>query len=138
MLRRLLWIDCTAGALAGVLVLTLSPWLSRLYALPQVLLLFVGATNLLYASFSFSLARRAERPMSLIKLLVFANAAWVPVCLGLAATFWNRATVFGIAQLIGEAVFVGGLAALEWKLRHQLTTGAVRVSGVPGARLEGA
>jgi hypothetical protein len=122
MLRRLLWIDCAAGALAGVLVLTLSPWLSRLYGLPRALLLFIGTTNLLYASFSFSLARRGERPMSLIKLLVFANAAWVPVCLGLAVTFREAATVFGMGQLIGEALFVGGLAALEWRLRHQLAT----------------
>jgi hypothetical protein len=130
MLRRLLWIDCAAGALAGVLVLSLSPWLSRLYGLPQELLLFIGTTNLLYASFSVSLARRAERPMSLIKLLVFANAAWVPVCLALAVTFRNEATVFGMGQLVGEAFFVGGLAAVEWKMRRQLATGTVRGSEV--------
>lgn len=133
MLRRLLWIDCAAGALAGVAVLALSPWLSRLYALPQEVLLFVGAANLLYATYSFSLARWAERPVSLIKLLVFANAAWVPVCLGLAANFWGRASVFGLAHLVGEAFFVGGLAALEWKRREQLATGAVGT----GVRLAG-
>jgi hypothetical protein len=99
--------------------------------LPQEILLFVGAANLLYASYSFSLARRAERPMPLIKLLVYANAAWVPVCIGLAANFWGQATVFGLAHLIGEAFFVGGLAALEWNQRDQLATGA---AGLRSAR----
>jgi hypothetical protein len=130
-LRRLLWIDCAAGALAGAAVLALGPWLSRLYALPRELLLFVGAANLLYASYSFSLARRAERPMFLVKLLVYANAAWVPVCLGLAASFRGRATVFGLAHLIGEALFVGGLAALEWSQRDQLAAGAAGFRAVP-------
>lgn len=123
-LRKLLWVDCTAAALAGVTVLALSGWLSRLYALPHGLLLFVGTANLLYASFSFSLALRAARPLFLIKLLVFANAAWVVACMGLAASFWNQATGFGVAQLIGEALFVGALAALEWNQRHQLATAA--------------
>jgi hypothetical protein len=98
----------------------LSPWLSRLYGLPRAVLLFMGAANLLYASCSFSLARRAERPMSLIKLLVYANATWVLVCFGLAVRFREQATGFGLAHLIGEALFVGGLAALEWNQRHQL------------------
>ncbi len=120
MLRRLLWIDCTAGAVAAVAMFVLSPWLSRLYGLPRAVLLFMGAANLLYASCSFSLARRAERPMSLIKLLVYANATWVLVCFGLAVRFREQATGFGLAHLIGEALFVGGLAALEWNQRHQL------------------
>lgn len=120
LLRKLLWVDCTAGALAGVVMLAFSGWLSRLYALPQGLLLFFGVVNLLYASYSFSLALRTERPMSLIKLLVYANAAWGVVCLGLAAVFAGSATLFGMGHLIGEAVFVGGLAALEWSQRDRL------------------
>jgi hypothetical protein len=48
--------------------------------------------------------------MVLIKLLVFANAGWAIVCLFLAVACWNQASVFGLAYLMGEAVFVGGLA----------------------------
>ena len=123
-LRRLLWVDCIAGALVGVAVIALASWLSRLEGLPREVLLFTGVVNLLYASYSFSLAVRAERPMPLIKLLVFANLAWVPVCLGLAAFFREQATPFGFAHLIGEAAFVGGLAVLEWKQRDRLLTAA--------------
>jgi hypothetical protein len=119
-LRRLLWVDCIAGALAGSAMLVLGTWLTGLYALPRGLLLFMGAVNLLYASYSFSLAVRARRPKWSISLLVFANLAWVPVCLGLAVMFRETATLFGLAHLIGEGIFVGGLAMLEWSQRDQL------------------
>lgn len=120
MIKNLLWIDCIAGALAGVLVLMFSGWLSSLHALPRELLLLNGAVNLLYASYSFSLAVRATRPRSLIKVLVFANLSWALVCLCLAAVFAGSAAVFGIGHLVGEAIFVGGLAGLEWRWRDQL------------------
>jgi hypothetical protein len=38
----------------------------------------------------------------------------------MAAHFFETATVFGIGQLVGEAIFVGGLACLEWKWRDRL------------------
>lgn len=124
MYRRLLWIDCTAAAVAGVAVLTLGGWLSRLYALPHELLLFTGGVNLLYGAYSFSLAVRMQRPMSLIKLLVGANLGWAVVCLGLAVAYGSQATLFGIAHLAGEALFVGGLAVLEWTQRDRLLIAA--------------
>ena len=123
-LRRLLWVDCTAGALVGVVVIAFSDGLSRLEGLPREVLLFTGVVNVLYACYSFSLAVRAERTMPLIKLLVFANLAWVPVCLGLALFFREQATLFGFAHLVGEAIFVGGLAVLEWNQRDQLLRAA--------------
>lgn len=122
--RRLLWVDCTAAALAGVAVLAFSGWLSGLHGLPEGLLIFIGGVNLVYASYSFSLARQAERPMRLIKLLVYANVGWALACLGIAAVVLERATVFGVGHLVGEALFVGGLAALEWSQRQELVTAA--------------
>ena len=124
LLRKLLWVDCIAGALVGVIVIALSGWLSHLEGLPYEVLLFTGVVNLLYASYSFSLAVRAERPMPLIKLLVFANLGWVPVCLGLAVFFREQVTLFGFVHLIGEATFVGGLAVLEWNQRNRLLKAA--------------
>ncbi len=123
-LRRLLWVDCIAAALAGVTVLLFSGWFSHLYALPRGLLLLIGAVNLMYASYSFSLAVRAKRPKHLINLLVFANLTWAAVCLGLAVAFSDSATLFGVGHLVGEAIFVGGLASLEWSRREHLLTAA--------------
>lgn len=120
--KRLLWVDCTAALVAGVAVLLLNRQLNTLYALPSNLLYLNGIANLAYASYSFSLAIRARRPMPLIYLLVALNTAWVILCLILAVAFWTTATPFGILHLVGEAVFVGGLAILEWNRRQQLLT----------------
>lgn len=116
--------DCTAGALAGVTVIAFSGWLSRVGGLPREVLLFTGIVNLIYASYSFSLAVQAERSIRQIKRLVFANLAWVPVCLGLAATFSGSTAPLGFAHLVGEAFFVGGLAVLEWRHRDLLLRAA--------------
>lgn len=121
MLRKPLWVDCIAAAIAGVLVLALSGWLSRLHALPRDLLLFIGVVNLLYACYSFSLARRATRALWQIKLLVYANAGWALACLGIVMAFRSTISPFGILHLVGEAVFVGGLAAVEWHQRARLS-----------------
>jgi hypothetical protein len=122
MRRNVLWIDCTAAALAGVVVLMLREWLSALQALPSPLLLFIGMANILYACYSFTLATRAYRSQSMIILLVAGNLAWAAVCIGLAMHFLASATVWGIAHLLGEALFVGSLAVVEWKWRAHLTT----------------
>ena len=122
-MRRLLWIDCSAGAFVGILVISASSWLSALEGLPRGVLVFTGVANLLYASYSFSLARRSPRPLWSIRLLVVANLAWAPVCLGLAVYFGDQVTTFGLAHLIGEALFVAGLGVLEWRHRFLLSRG---------------
>jgi hypothetical protein len=82
--------------------------------------LVIGIANLIYASYSCTLACRARRPLRLIKLLVGANLAWAVVCLGVAAVLRGQASVFGLAHLVVEAGFVGGLAVAEWRNRFQL------------------
>lgn len=126
--KNLLWIDCTAAALAGGAVLLLAPWLGTLHGLPPGLLTLIGVANLLYGGYSFSLAIRGRRPQALIAVLVVANAAWSLACVGMAVHFSGTATWFGLAHLVGEALFVGGLAASEWGWRQQL----LWASGSPG------
>ena len=122
--KNLLWVDCIGAALAGVVVIIFSGWLSNLEGVPQGVLIFAGAANLLYASYSFSLARRAERPMRRIRLLVGANLTWALVCLGLVIAFATTATPFAFIHFVGEAVYVGGLAVLEWRYRTLLLSAA--------------
>lgn len=116
-LARLLWVDCTAGALVGLLVLAFGAGLSRLHRLPYEVLLVLGVANLLYAAYSFSLARRADRSVLQVQILVGVNAAWAVVCAGIVVRFWDSISGFGIAHLVGEALFVAGLARLEWRYR---------------------
>lgn len=117
---NLLWVDSLGGLTVGIAMLLLMGWLVRWYQLPQDLLLLVAAMNALYGVFSLSLAVRARRPKSLIGLLIAANAAWAVACLRWATIYAGEASVLGIAHLSGEALFVGGLAALEWRWREQL------------------
>jgi hypothetical protein len=120
-LRNLLWLDSFAALIAGVAVISLSGWLSQLHELPQSFLVWIGLMNIIYGSFSFSLAIRAKRSKSLIVMLVIANTVWAVFCVVAAVALVDTASFFGLAHLIVEGFFVGGLAALEWNQREQLS-----------------
>ena len=120
--KQILWVDGFAGAIAGVAVLLASGWLCDLYRLPVSLLVFIGTANLVYGCYSISLASRARRPKILILLLVVANLSWAVLCLRWAFVYAETASFFGLAQFIAEAIFVAGLASLEWRWRGQLLT----------------
>ena len=117
---KLLWVDGCGGAIAGTVVLLASRWLSQWYGLPLNLLFVIGAANLVYATYSLSLARRARRPKALIVLLVVANLIWAMACLRWAFIFADTAQWLGLIHLAGEGLYVGGLAVLEWHWREQL------------------
>ena len=119
-MKHLLWIDCIAGALAGIAILLLLDWLAALYGMPTDLLVFIGTANVLYASYSLSLAIRRTRTPLLLNTLIVANGIWALVCVGMAVRWAGTATLFGMAHLLAEALFVGRLASLEWKWRGLL------------------
>jgi hypothetical protein len=117
---RLLHVDSTAGLVVGIGVLALSPWLAPLYGMSRTLVVGMGIANVAYGTFSGVLARRRRRPRALLAALVVANAAWAIACWVTAAALAESATWFGLASLVGEGAFVGGLAALEWRARDVL------------------
>jgi hypothetical protein len=113
--RSLITTDWIAGATAGVLMLALHPWLSEWYALPQSLLLCIAAANLGYAMVSFTIARRARGAnVPGLRVMAVANMAWGGVCIALGVRWFDAASVWGLAQLFGEAMLVGGLGVVEW------------------------
>ena len=118
--KNLLWIDCSGAALVGVVVLLLSGWLSELHRLPQDFVLFMGWVNLGYGAYSFSLVRRAKRPLSLIRLLVAANLLWMVLCLYWTWLYFEQASIFGLLHVGGEGLYVGVLGLLEWRWRELL------------------
>jgi hypothetical protein len=119
---KLLHFDSFGGLTVGVVVLLLSQWLSAWYGLPRGFVIFVALVNIAYGSYSFSLLVRKKRPRRLIVLLVVANLVWAVLCLVWVTVFAQTATVFGIALLLLEALYVGGLAYLEWRYREFLLT----------------
>lgn len=119
---NLIWVDGLAGFLVGVAMFALSHWLAPLYDLPLSLLYFMGGANLMYGTYSLTLAPRSQRPRALIHLLIVANLGWGMLCFVLAARYWSSASWLGLAHLIGEGLIVGGLACVEWRWREHLYT----------------
>ena len=121
---RLLWIDGLGGAVVGVGVLLTSSWLAEWHQLPRDFLVLMGAANLAYAAYSLSLAVRARRSRQGILLLVAANLTWAVLCLRWATVFSATLSLTGFIHLVGEGLFVGGLALLEWRWRDLLANPA--------------
>ena len=113
--KALLWIDCLGGLAVGAIVLALSPWLSALYAMPKRFVIALGVANLSYGAFSLSLARRKVRPRGLLLLLIGANLAWAVFCVIASAILASEASAYGLALLLLEGAYVGGLGLLEWR-----------------------
>jgi hypothetical protein len=109
-------VDWIGGAIGGVLVLSLRGWLTGLYGLPDGLLVVIGLANVAYSGVSFTLAMSARGGrVPFLWAVAAANMAWAVVCFVLAAVWAGEASPFGLAHLIGEGVFVGGLGVLEWR-----------------------
>lgn len=123
--RNLLWVDSLAGAAVGVAVLTAlatGNWLPELYRLPRGLVMLTGWANLIYGAYSLSLALRRKRPMAMIIFLVMANSFWAMLCFRWVVLHFETGSFLGLGHLLLEGLFVGGLACLEWRWRHLLTT----------------
>lgn len=121
-IKNILWVDCGAAALAGMIVLIVAQWLSPLYHLPKKIIIFIGCVNLLYACYSFLLANYKRRSITLVNILVAANSIWVLICLIMLWMFRREMTIFAIIHILGEAFFVGVLARLEYLWREQLSS----------------
>jgi hypothetical protein len=114
------WIDGLAGLLGGVSLFLTLDWLVEWYNISRETLVIIGVANLAYGTYSLSIATLKKRPEILIVILVMANLAWALNCVRMAITFGNTASIFGLIHLLGEAIFVGGLAWLEWRYRKDL------------------
>lgn len=120
LIQRVLWVDCIGAFVTGLAMLFVSGWLSVLYGLSPEFVVGHAFAHLIYGTYSFSLAVRKQRPMSLLLLLIFGNAAWAAFCLVIAESIFGDATVFAVAHLILEGIYVGALATIEWNWRKIL------------------
>ncbi len=118
--RRFPFIDGLAGLAAGILVLLLRAVLVDFYGLSLELLTFIGWVNVAYAPLGLSLGTLRPRPAWLLWTLIAANLAWTLTCVAIAASVWPSAGVFGLVHILGEGVFVAGLALFEMRHRKEL------------------
>ncbi len=120
LVKNILWVDWIGAIVTGVLLLMLSGWIAPLFGLPTWFVVGHAFVHLAYGSFSLSLAVRKNRPMPLINLLVFANAAWAGFCVVFTLLMIGNATHFAVAHFLLEGIYVGGLAVIEWIRREEL------------------
>lgn len=115
--RRILWVDGGAGFVVGMLMLVLRDALMRLYDLPLALVTFIAVANLTYASYSLTLAIRASAHKTpsrrAIDVLVAANLMWTVLCIAMVIATFRQASLFGLAHVALEGLFVGALAVTE-------------------------
>lgn len=117
--RALLWFDGGAAFAGGTTVLALREWFAELHRFPVGLVLFIGIANLLYASYSGSLAALASLQKTpsrrAIEVLVVGNLLWMAFCAAVLVATWSSASGFGSAHVGLEGLFVGLLAAAEYR-----------------------
>ena len=117
---KLLWIDCIGGLIVGSLILVFSSTIATWHNLPRALIVAMAVANLLYGSFSLSLATRRQPGILPIRILAIANIGWLFVCCLLTALWRADISVLGVLHLTGEGLYVAALGMLEWRWQKVL------------------
>lgn len=116
----LLSIDSLAGLIAGGLVLAALPIVTVWHNWSYDFARFIGLANVAYGCYSGVLALYARRRMRIARLtailLIVANSAWAVHCLAQVWLLRESASYLGLAHLLLEAIFVGGLAYIESRI----------------------
>ena len=118
--RNILWLDCLGGLSVGAILLVLQQQIARWDGLPSHLVLVLAVANLTYGSFSLLVTLRRQRSANLVPVLAIANMLWFFVCGAIVAYYWPDISLFGIAHVLGEGVYVGCLGYTEWQWRRTL------------------
>lgn len=113
LLKKILWADFALGSGTAVIGLAAYKVLASFLGLPVSLVVFVSAVTLLYALVALWLAMRDSPVVGWVRLLIYANAFWTLVSIGLVIGYIGSATIFGAVFLVLQVVVVGGLAVLE-------------------------
>lgn len=114
-LNKLIWLDGTAALLSALFVLVFKSFLSGFLNLPLNLLMLMSIISFLYAAYSISLALSEQKPVYRIKILITGNIIWSLLCLIFILLQFKTINVFGIIYLLGESIFVAGLAWFEYR-----------------------
>jgi hypothetical protein len=114
---KILAFDSIGALIAGTITLLAEPLLTAWYGWPEGLVVLFGCANIGYGCYSgvLSLTMRsgARLPPWTVRLLIFANAAWVVHCFVRVELLIGSISLLGLAHLILEAMWVGGLAYVE-------------------------
>ena len=117
---KILWIDCLGGLFAGIAMLSLAGWISKLESLPIEFVVGMGCANLAYGTYSVWVTLSRPRSQRKIEILAASNVAWLFVCLAIVVKHRGGLSPLGNLHVVGEGVYVAGLGIVEWRLRKRL------------------
>lgn len=118
--KSILWLDCLGGLIVGTIVLFIRQPLSTWEGLPVETVVAMGIANLFYGCYSLFVTCRTPRPILPVKVLAFANVAWLFICLAVIGMNWSQFTPIGLTLVTGEGLYVATLGYMEWRWRHEL------------------
>jgi hypothetical protein len=114
-LKSLLWIDAIAALFSGCIVLILKNPFSRLFNLPENLLITLSVVALGYSSFSFYLTQQRSPSKQLLNILVLGNSTYALACVVLLIIYFHMVSLLGVGYFLLDFLFVATLAVLEWR-----------------------
>ena len=114
LLHRALQLDAVASGLLGVLLVAASEGAGRLLDLPAVLLLDVGVVLLVWAGVTGWLGTRARVPRRGAAAVMVLNVLWAVDSVALLLTGWVEPNGLGVAFVVGQALAVLGLTAVQY------------------------
>ena len=109
--RKVLWLDAASSFGAAVLLLLFAGPLQPLLGLDAQLLRVVGALFLPFVACVAWVAASDRTPRVALGWIVVLNALWVVLCLAVLALAWLQPTALGTLFIVGQALFVGAMAA---------------------------
>jgi len=114
LLRRALLTDATLTAIVGIaLVLAAGP-LGAFLDLPAVALRIAGAIFIPFGAFAGWLGTRPRVHRTLVFVVIVLNALWAMDSVLLLLTGWVQTTMLGECFVIGQALFTGVIAEVEF------------------------
>lgn len=125
-LRALIRTDAIAGIAVGLLLYIGRELWSPLSGLSVEWFARLGIVGLCFGTFSGTITLlKAYRPLP-VWTLIIANALYALFCLGLLLNKSGGLSPLGIAHLLVEALFVGGLAYVEARSAKSMNTLAIQ------------
>jgi hypothetical protein len=113
-LRRALLVDAAASGLTGALMLAGAGMLTDLLGLPAALLRGAGLVLVPYVAFVAIVAARAHISTAAVWAVIACNAVWTVASVALVIDGFVTPTALGTAFVIGQAVAVAALGALQY------------------------
>ena len=120
-LRHALLVDAAASGGMGLLLAVGHRFLANVLGLPAGLLFWAGLFLVPFAAFLVWVARKTAIPQGLVRFIVAGNVLWVIASIAIAPAGIVEPTGLGLAFLIAQAAAVIVFVILEYRGLRQMS-----------------